>query len=181
MASEKLLKARAAVKSKKPTFKRGQTNQFPKFKNDPKWRKPKGLGNKVRRQRRGQSAMPNVGYGSPKAIKGLNKDGLREVLVYKSDELVNIKKGEIAKIAGTVGGKKRLEIINKAKESKMALANIKDTEKAIKTLTKVKKEAKKEVKKEVKKEAKKDSKKDTKEEAKKETPKKEAKKEVAKK
>ncbi|MCA9495495.1 MAG: 50S ribosomal protein L32e [Nanoarchaeota archaeon] len=176
MASEKLLKARAAVKSKKPTFKRGQTNQFAKFKNDPKWRKPKGMGNKVRRQRRGQAAMPKVGYGSPKMIKGLNKEGLKEILVYNAIELANIKTGEIAKIAGNVGGKKKLEILNKAKELKMGFANVKDIEKTIQSLTKVKKEDKKDSKKD----SKKDTKKETKKDSKKETPK-EAKKEVTKK
>ena len=69
MVEKKLLQVRAQVKSRKPTYVRVQSNQFAKLKNKgASWRKPKGMGNKVRRGRRGQASMPQVGYGSPKSV-----------------------------------------------------------------------------------------------------------------
>lgn len=159
--AEKLLDIRKQVKKRKPTYKRVQSNQFAKLR-EVKWRRPKGMGNKVRRGRRGQASMPEVGYGSPKAVRGLNRNGLKEVLVYKVSDLENIDtKTDAAVIAKTVGGRKRLDIIKAAKDKNIAIANVKDLDAQIKKLTKepAKKEkttkkvaAKKEDKKEAKEE-----------------------------
>jgi large subunit ribosomal protein L32e len=127
MVDKKLLEVRNTLKSKKPKFKRVQSNQFAKLRNKAdSWRKPKGMGNKVRRQRRGQAAMPKVGYGSPKEVRGLNREGLREVLVYNVSDLDKVnKKEEIVVIGSTVGSRKRSEIIKKAEELKLKIANVK--------------------------------------------------------
>lgn len=138
-----MLKVRSVVKSRKPTFKRRQTNQFAKLANDLKWRRPKGMGNKVRRNRRGQPSMPSVGYRSPKAVRGLNRDGLKEVLVYNLVDLKKVdSKTQIAVIGKAVGGKKKLEILNEAKKSNVLISNVKSIDDAIKSLTKEKKEKK---------------------------------------
>lgn len=141
MAEKKLLEVRTQVKKRKPTFRRVQANQFAKLNNKgASWRKPKGMGNKVRRQRRGQAKMPKVGYGSPVAVKGLNKAGFEEVLVYNLADLESIdKKTQVAVIGSTVGGKKRIEILTKAQELKVEVANYKNSQEAIKALTKEKK------------------------------------------
>lgn len=156
MAIEKSLEARKNVKKRKPTFKRVQGHQFAKL-SEVKWRRPKGKGNKVRRERRGKPSRPTVGLKSPKVVLGFNKAGFKEVIVNTVSDLEKVsEKHEIAVIGGKVGGRKRLEILNKAKEMKVAFANIKDVDKAISELTKEKKEEKPkktEAKKEEKKEA----------------------------
>ncbi len=137
MAETKLLAVRKQIKSRKPTFRRSQVNQFAKLRNTNNWRKPKGMGNKIRRGRRGQPASPTCGFGSPVAVRGLNKDGFKEVIVNNIVELTNIdSKTEIAVISRTVGGKKKLAILNEAKAKKVSVANVKDIEIAIKALTK---------------------------------------------
>lgn len=174
---EDKLQIRKATKKRKPTYKRVQSNQYAKFR-DVKWRRPKGKGNKDRKNRKGHIGMIQVGYGSPKEVKGLNKDGLQEIIVYNIEGLKTITKGQVAVIARTVGAKKRLGILDEAKKSKIAIANVKDIDAKVKELTKtpnktVKKVADKkaEAQEEPKKE---DSKKETpkKEESKKEAPKK---------
>lgn len=144
---EELLKVRSLVKKRKPTYRRQQSNQFAKFKNDAKWRKPKGHQSKIRLRRRGHQGMPEVGYGSPKAVRGLNKEGLREVIVKNVADLKNIQSGDIAVIGGTVGGRKRLDILTESKKLKVNFANVKDIDATIKSLTKApkKKEATKKV------------------------------------
>lgn len=138
-----LIAIRKQIKKRKPTFKRSQTNQFAKFKKDG-YRKPKGMGNKMRRQRRGHIKLPTVGYGSPKELRGANKQGLIEVLVSSLKDLESIDtKTHIAVISSTVGGKKRLALLNEAKKKGLQVAYINDIDAAIKKYTKEKKAPKK--------------------------------------
>lgn len=125
MAKE-LLAVRKQVKSRKPTFKRVQSNQFAKLRNDQKWRRPKGMGNKDRRNRRGHIGMLKVGYGSPKTIRGTNKNGFKEVLVSKVADLDSINsKEQIAVISSTVGTRKRADIQKAADSKKITIGNAK--------------------------------------------------------
>ena len=147
MVETKLIKERAAVKKRKPTYKRVQSNQFAKFR-DTKWRKPKGMGNKDRRNRKGHVGMLKIGYGSPAKVRGLDKNGLREVLVYNITDLTKVDvKTDIAVIAATVGGKKRVDILTEAKAKKILVSKVKDFDSAIKALSKVKTETEVKVKK----------------------------------
>ncbi len=152
MVEKKLIQERAAIKKRKPTYKRVQSNQFARFR-VVKWRKPKGMGNKDRRNRKGHVGMLKIGYGSPAAVRGLDKNGFKEVLVYNVADLLKVDvKTDIAVIAATVGGRKRIDILTEAKSKKISVSKVKDFDVAIKALTKVKKEATKKetkVKKEV--------------------------------
>jgi large subunit ribosomal protein L32e len=172
--TKKLLETRKQVKKRKPTYKRVQANQFAKFKNDPKWRRPKGMGNKDRRNRKGHVGMLKVGYGSPNEVKGANSQGLFEVLVHNKEELSLIDtKTQIGVIGSTVGAKKRLEILKEAEKLKMPLKGIKSYSEAIASLTKTSKKEKKEaVKKTESKKAEKETKSSKKEESKSEEAKK---------
>ena len=135
--TKELVKTRSQVKKRKPTYKRTQHNQFAKFKNDVKWRRPKGMGNKERRNRKGHIGTLRVGYGSPSEIRGANKDGLFEVLVHRVEDLSTIdSKTQIGVISATVGGRKKVEILKEAQAKKVALANVKDVAETLKSLEK---------------------------------------------
>lgn len=124
--TEKLLAVRKQVKSRKPVYKRIQSNQFAKLRNKQKWRRPKGMGNKDRRNRKGHIGMLKIGYGSPKAVRGLNRHGFEEVLVFNIADLSKItSKQQVAVISSTVGKKKRVEIEKIANEKKIVIANLK--------------------------------------------------------
>lgn len=152
MVEKKLIQERAAIKKRKPTYKRVQSNQFARFR-VVKWRKPKGMGNKDRRNRKGHVGMLKIGYGSPAAVRGLDKNGFKEVLVHNVADLLKVDvKTDIAVISATVGGRKRIDILTEAKSKKINVSKVKDFDVAIKALTKVKKETTKKetkVKKEV--------------------------------
>ena len=139
MLSEKLA-TRATIKKRKPTFiRRHAIVQFSKLKKS-NWRSPKGMGNKQRRGRKGQPIKPTCGFGSPKEVKGMNKNGLFEVIVNNVSDLEKIDvKANTVVIGSTVGGRKKLEILNVVKTKKFAVSNIKDVDKEISKLTKVKK------------------------------------------
>lgn len=175
MAGE-LLKVRKQIKKRKPTFRRQQSNQFAKFKNDDAWRRPKGLQSKMRLKRKGHRKMPTIGFKSPKAVRGLNAAGLEEVIVLNVEGLNSIDKNtQIAVIGRTVGARKKIAILEAAKSAKLAIANVKDIDATIKKLTKAPKKAEKKVEKKTDKKA--DKKTESKKEVKAESKKEEAKEE----
>jgi large subunit ribosomal protein L32e len=135
--TKELLETRTLVKKRKPTYKRTQHNQFAKFKNDVKWRRPKGMGNKDRRNRKGHIGTLRVGYGSPSALRGANKQGLFEVMINRVEDLELVdSKTQIGVISATVGGRKKVDIMKAAQAKKMNLANVKDIATSLKSLEK---------------------------------------------
>src|SRR3989344_5061677 len=88
----------------KPKFKRRQF-MLKKLKN--KWRKPKGLHNKLRLRKGGKGKVVKIGYGK-------KKKGIEIAIINNIKELINAKKDII--ISSSVGLKKKVEILEKAKE-----------------------------------------------------------------
>jgi large subunit ribosomal protein L32e len=163
--TKEALAQRTSTKKRKPNYKRAQSTQFSKLKAG-KWRRPKGMGNKNRRNRKGHIGMLKVGFGSPKSIKGFNKAGFEEVLVSTVAELAKIDtKTQQAVIKSSVGAKKRIEILKEAQAKKLTLANVADISNEIEKLSK--KAPEKKEKKQEKKETSPEKKEETKEEAKK--------------
>ena len=158
-----LLELRKKIKSKKPDFVRQDIHKKAKLKK--KWRKPKGLHSKIRQCRKGKRKSVSTGYGSPKIVRGLTKDGLRPVII-TSKNLEKVNKGEEGIIISSkLGNKKRIEILKKAKENGIKVINIKNIDDYIKNIDeklRLKKEQKKGKEKEEKgkKERKKESKAD---------------------
>ncbi len=124
MEIKTLLKLRRKLKKKKPEFKRQEYFKHKKLKK--KWRKPRGRHSKFRKGEKARGKKPSPGYSSPKAVRGLSREGFKRIMVANQKDLEKIKKPkeEIAVIKSGVGKKKRLEIAKKAKEMKIKIANI---------------------------------------------------------
>lgn len=156
MNIEKLLELRQGLKERKPEFIRQDNPK--RMKVNYKWRKPKGIHSKIRHRFKGRRKMPSPGYKSPRIVKGLHASGLEIISVHSVDDIAKIKKeSQGAVVSKSVGMKKRLGILRKAKELNVTVLNlnvdekIKNIEDMINSKKKVTKETKKEeAKKEIK-------------------------------
>lgn len=91
-----------------------------------KWRKPKGIDNRVRRRFKGQYLMPNIGYGSNKSTRHMLPNGFKKFLVHNVKELeVLMMQNRVytAEIAHNVSSKKRKDIVERAKQLSIRLTN----------------------------------------------------------
>ena len=120
-----LLELRTKIKSKKPNFIRQDYQRRKRLGRKLKWRKPKGIHSKIRHKFKGRRKMPSPGYESPTKVKGLHASGLKMVNVSSLENIKKIKKGsEAIIISKSVGMKKRLEILKKAKELDVKVLNL---------------------------------------------------------
>lgn len=121
----RLLELRKKAKKTKPEFVEKESKHSARV--HARWRYPKGRHSAVRQRHGGRPAMPNPGYSSPKAVKGLHSSGLEKVVVHNVTELLAINpKTQGAVFAGNLGTKKRLELLTIALEKKLKVLNFKD-------------------------------------------------------
>ena len=120
--SQRLLKVRKKQKAKKPNFVQTDLHKKKRLKNT--WRRPKGLHNKKRRHILGKGEMARVGYGSPVAVKGLHPSGFQDVLMSRVQDLDELDPStQAVRIARTVGQRKRMDIVKKARSLGLKILN----------------------------------------------------------
>ena len=122
----KIRQIRQKYLAKKPDFLRYDWDKYYRLERQEKWRKPYGRDNKTRLKIRGFPPIVSIGYRLPKQVRGLHASGLNQVVINNVDELLKIKDKKdnvIITISSTVGFKKRLEILAKAKELGFKVSN----------------------------------------------------------
>ena len=138
------LEKRNDLKSKKPDFTRQDAHKKQRLNEG--WRRPKGHQSKMRLNRKGYKRCVRIGWGSPKAVYGLNRKGYREITVFNVKDLDQIK-DEAALISSGVGRKNKIDIVKACIEKKITIANLKDPQKFLKDIEEEKKQKEAEKKK----------------------------------
>lgn len=120
---ERLLRLRADMSKKRPRFVRMNSWMLKRLEDS--WRSPRhSLDNKIRLERKGFPPRVKVGYRGPSEVRGLHPSGRVEVLVASPSQLEGLDPStHIVRIASTVGRKKRAEIVKKAQELRLKIAN----------------------------------------------------------
>lgn len=119
---KRLLKLRNEMNRRRPDFIRQESWRYVRVKEN--WRRPRGIDSKMRLKKKGKPPLVSIGYRGPRAVRGLHPTGFKEILVYNVKDLEKIDpKREAARIAGSVGRKKRMEIIEKADELGIVVLN----------------------------------------------------------
>ena len=120
--NKEALELRKKVTKNKPSFVRQESWRYVKL--SASWRKPKGIDNHQRKQKKGWPSLVKIGYGGPRVARWLHPSGYTDNLVYNLKDLEKLDpKIDGVRFAHGVGQKKRLEIIAKAKEMNFKVFN----------------------------------------------------------
>jgi Ribosomal protein L32E len=116
------LAKRAIISGRRPAFKRQEWFRYSKL--GEKWRRPKGIHSKMKRNLKRRPPVVDIGFRGPRAARYLHPSGFEEVLVHNVDGLENIDpKVQAVRIGGTVGTRKRIQIEDRAAELGIRVLN----------------------------------------------------------
>jgi large subunit ribosomal protein L32e len=120
--AEKQFPKKNHSRHKKPKFRRQESWRYKRV--GDVWRKPHGIDSKMRKKVKGWPVSPTTGYRSPKKTRGLHPSGFVETRVQSVEDLGGIDPElQAIRIARTVGGRKRVEIIALAEEKGIHVLN----------------------------------------------------------
>ncbi len=119
---KRLLRVAESMKKRKPRFRHEQAHRWSRVSDS--WRRVRGIDSATRAKRKGRIAMVEVGYRSPKLVRGLHPSGYTEMLIHRPADLEGLDPDVHAiRIAGTVGLKKRQVIVEKAETLMLKILN----------------------------------------------------------
>lgn len=122
-ATKAALELRAAQKKKTPSFRRTEWFRYKRLSRSG-WRAPHGMDNKQRRNFKYRSSLVRIGHGKVAAARGLHPSGFEEVMVHNTGDLESIDpETQAARVGGTVGGRKREQIYDRADELGIRVLN----------------------------------------------------------
>ena len=88
------------------------------------WRRPRGVTSKMRKEESGWPHKVKIGYGTRSTTRGLHPTGLADRLIWRLSDLEKLDpKVDLVRIAHRVGERKRLDILDRAKQLNFHIAN----------------------------------------------------------
>jgi large subunit ribosomal protein L32e len=120
---ERLLELRKKLKKKKPSFRRAASCRYKRVKDS--WRKARGIDSKTRKKKKSGVKSPNIGYRTPKDVRGLHPSGYEEVRVINKKDLEKLSpKKHALKISSRLGARKRIPLIDYAQSKGFKILNL---------------------------------------------------------
>jgi len=117
------LRLRKQIKKRTPEFLREEWFRYKRISKN--WRRPDGISSKMRINLKYRPSKVRIGFRGPKETRGLHPSGFEEVIVYNVNDLESVNpKIQAARIGGTVGTKKRMDIEKKAEELEVRILNM---------------------------------------------------------
>jgi large subunit ribosomal protein L32e len=117
-----MLAYRDDCNARRPEFKRQEWFRFARL--EEKWRKPRGMHSKMRRHYKYRPTIVSIGFRGPALVRDYHPSGFKEVMVHNVKELTGVDpKTQAVRIGGTVGQKKRTDIIAKADAAGIRVLN----------------------------------------------------------
>ena len=89
-----------------------------------KWRRAVGRHSKIRKNRFGYTKSPRIGFKCDKRESGKIK-GKIPLMISSMSDFNSVKKENIVIIARTIGAKKKIEFIKKARDLNLQILNVK--------------------------------------------------------
>lgn len=133
MDVKRLIEIRAQRKRRKPSFIRQDSHKLPAL--EKSWRMPKGHQSKIRRGIKGHRQLPAVGFGSPAKVRHFHRSGKRVKVIHCMKDLETLTPDIfVIVMSGSLGRKKRVEILKKAVEKKFVILNEKNPQEYIKNV-----------------------------------------------
>lgn len=109
-------------RAKRARFRRHDSHKKAKLSSS--WRKPKGLHNKARLQKKGYVRQVKAGHRSPLAVRGLDRNGLEPARIANAGDLAKLDaKQHGVVLSRRLGGKKKIELIEAATKAGFTLLN----------------------------------------------------------
>ncbi|MBC8497392.1 50S ribosomal protein L32e, partial [Candidatus Bathyarchaeota archaeon] len=120
---KRLMALKKRMSQKRPKFVKMESWRHVRLKDH--WRQPKGVDNHMRLNLKGWPKSVNVGYRSPKAVRGIHPSGKEEVHVSNVGDLSIIgPETEVGRIGGTVGLRGRVKIVREAELQGSRVLNV---------------------------------------------------------
>jgi len=133
---ENLIELRKKMKKKRPDFKRVESWRYKRVKDS--WRKARGIDSQTRKKTKSGVKSPNVGYRTPKEIRGLHPSGYEEVRVITKNDLEGLDpKKHALKISGRLGTRKRIPLIDYAQKRGFKILNLGISQRELEELEKM--------------------------------------------
>lgn len=109
-------------KSSKPRFRRQESWRLDRVPES--WRRPRGVTSRVRKEKGGWPPRVKVGRASNALYRGLHPRGLEEKHVERLSDLSGLdSKSHIVRLSRKLGERKRLMLLDKARELNLRVAN----------------------------------------------------------
>jgi large subunit ribosomal protein L32e len=120
---KRLMRLKLKMKQKRPEFKRQDSHRTARI--GTSLRRPFGKHSGMRIGLKHRAAVVKIGYRCPALVRNLHPSGLEDVLVNNVKEISALNpETQAARIASTVGKRKRIEMIKKANELNIRILNI---------------------------------------------------------